>query len=85
MAKSQHLGVKAGSEAGHFSSFVVFVHLWEVVTIVGELGASLVPPNGEVFTDSAAKISAVRSRLRHKLMELLAGTAPIGGLNTHKE
>ena len=57
------------------------MHFRQVDAVLVQLGAGLLPPDGEVFAERAAQVGTVGSWLRHDLAERLAWALPVGTLH----
>ena len=73
--------VKIAVARGHLGLAIVLVHLGERDSLGVELGAGLLPPDGEVLTEGAAEVATMRRGLRHNLRERLARPLPVGALD----
>ena len=87
MCCSQSGCVEAGVARGHFGLAIILMHFGQVDAVLVQLGAGLLPPDGEVFAERAAQVGTVGSWLRHDLAERLAWALPVGTLylNEHGE
>ena len=81
---SVSLGVETGESSWHFSLTVVFVHLWQVVSIFGQVARRVPPPDWEVLLKRSAEVGAVGSWLHHDLVERFVRSLPVSSLDGHE-
>ena len=80
-----HHSIELGVTLGHVLDLVIFVHLGQVVPILGQVLTGDLPPDWEVFLDRASQVRSVRSRLSHNFVEGLALNGNVLRLLMHEE